>query len=176
MNFHMRSALELLRIFTHAALRIFNILSVVFGSLAREFVKVRDLQASAAADQGASFVPVKAPALNSSSADETQSTTVNPTAQCGSWSMRGASSKVAAPIFVSVRQTHCLPGKKKWLRPGTRHLLGRTTGKADDPYHSHFIDQKSVSRKHLLITVSEQVPEEWVRSFTCGCVLDPEGG
>lgn len=52
-------------------------------------------------------------------------------------------------------------GKKKWLRPGTRHLLGRTTRKADDPYQSHFIQQKSVSRQHLIITVGPEPAEEW---------------
>ncbi|KAF9641789.1 hypothetical protein BFW01_g3911 [Lasiodiplodia theobromae] len=43
--------------------------------------------------------------------------------------------------------------KRYWLRPGTSHLLGRTRSENAD-FHFH-IDAKSVSRKHLVITVRE---------------------
>ncbi|KAF2756271.1 hypothetical protein EJ05DRAFT_488053 [Pseudovirgaria hyperparasitica] len=42
--------------------------------------------------------------------------------------------------------------KRKWLRPGTRHLLGRTHDHQDGV--ENLIDAKSVSRRHLLIEIS----------------------
>ena len=44
-------------------------------------------------------------------------------------------------------------GKKLWLRPGSTHLLGRTSGRSDAGERIQYIDHKSVSRKHLLIAV-----------------------
>lgn len=44
-------------------------------------------------------------------------------------------------------------GKRRWLRPGSTHLLGRTTGKSENGEHIQYIEHKTVSRKHLLITV-----------------------
>ncbi|KAK4554995.1 hypothetical protein LTR86_007761 [Recurvomyces mirabilis] len=46
-------------------------------------------------------------------------------------------------------------GKRFWLPPGSTHLLGRTSGKTDNGERIQFIDHKSVSRKHLVITVGQ---------------------
>ncbi|KKY22833.1 putative dna damage response protein [Diplodia seriata] len=43
--------------------------------------------------------------------------------------------------------------KRYWLRPGTSHLLGRT--RSDNVDFLFHIDHKSVSRKHLIITVRD---------------------
>jgi hypothetical protein len=45
-------------------------------------------------------------------------------------------------------------GKRLWLRPGTAHLFGRTTGKTESGERLRYIEHKSVSRKHLTIEVS----------------------
>ena len=44
-------------------------------------------------------------------------------------------------------------GKRLWLRPGSSHLLGRTSGRSEAGERIQYIDHKSVSRKHLLIEV-----------------------
>ncbi|KAK4547147.1 hypothetical protein LTR36_001368 [Oleoguttula mirabilis] len=44
-------------------------------------------------------------------------------------------------------------GKRLWLRPGTTHLLGRTTGRPQSGERIRYIEHKSVSRKHLIIRV-----------------------
>lgn len=44
-------------------------------------------------------------------------------------------------------------GKSLWLRPGSSHLFGRTTGKSENGEHIRYIEHKTVSRKHLLITI-----------------------
>ncbi|KAK3674806.1 hypothetical protein LTR78_005150 [Recurvomyces mirabilis] len=46
-------------------------------------------------------------------------------------------------------------GKRFWLPPGSTHLLGRTSGKTETGERIQFIDHKSVSRKHLVITVGQ---------------------
>lgn len=46
-----------------------------------------------------------------------------------------------------------LDGKRKWLRPGSAHLFGRTSGKEVNGQQNHFIDNKAVSRKHVIITI-----------------------
>ncbi|MCJ1419656.1 hypothetical protein MMC32_006012 [Xylographa parallela] len=47
-----------------------------------------------------------------------------------------------------------LKGKKVWLRPGKKYLFGRT--KADSSKYAGFvISHKSISRKHLTLSVSE---------------------
>jgi hypothetical protein len=53
-------------------------------------------------------------------------------------------------------------GKKYWLRAGTSHLLGRTSGRPEgnDVERISFIDHKSVSRKHLLIEVASLSAKE----------------
>lgn len=44
-------------------------------------------------------------------------------------------------------------GRQRWLRPGSRHLLGRTHNR--EPGHRvESIEDKSVSRKHVIIAVS----------------------
>ncbi|QIW97885.1 hypothetical protein AMS68_003403 [Peltaster fructicola] len=48
-----------------------------------------------------------------------------------------------------------LDHKTLWLRPGSQHLFGRTTSK---DRNVRYIDHKSVSRKHLLITVDPVQP------------------
>ncbi|KAF2863405.1 hypothetical protein K470DRAFT_255109 [Piedraia hortae CBS 480.64] len=47
-----------------------------------------------------------------------------------------------------------LGNKRLWLRPGTTHLLGRTSGRPEHGGRVQFIEHKSVSRKHLLIAVA----------------------
>ncbi|TKA23259.1 hypothetical protein B0A50_07316 [Salinomyces thailandicus] len=44
-------------------------------------------------------------------------------------------------------------GKRRWLRPGSIHVLGRTSGKPENGERIAYITEKSVSRKHLVITV-----------------------
>ncbi|KAK5171803.1 uncharacterized protein LTR77_003439 [Saxophila tyrrhenica] len=51
-------------------------------------------------------------------------------------------------------------GKRLWLRPGTTHLLGRTTGQAENGERIRHIDHKSVSRKHLTLEVLASPPED----------------
>lgn len=46
-------------------------------------------------------------------------------------------------------------GKRLWLRPGSTHLLGRTSGRSEAGERIQYIDHKSVSRKHLLIEVGK---------------------
>ncbi|GIZ39333.1 hypothetical protein CKM354_000272000 [Cercospora kikuchii] len=45
--------------------------------------------------------------------------------------------------------------RKKWLRPGTKHLFGRSSTKPDEVDYAHNISHKSVSRKHLILTVGD---------------------
>ncbi|KAK3058054.1 hypothetical protein LTR09_001131 [Extremus antarcticus] len=56
-------------------------------------------------------------------------------------------------------------GKRFWLRPGTTHLLGRTTGQAENGERIRHIDQKSVSRKHLTIEVVATGAENVTKIF-----------
>ncbi|KAK3719497.1 hypothetical protein LTR37_004355 [Vermiconidia calcicola] len=44
--------------------------------------------------------------------------------------------------------------KRIWLRPGSTHLLGRTTGRSEAGERIQYIDHKSVSRKHLTIEIA----------------------
>ncbi|GAB7358493.1 hypothetical protein MBLNU230_g2557t1 [Neophaeotheca triangularis] len=47
-------------------------------------------------------------------------------------------------------------GKTKWLPPDSQHIIGRTTGKNDNGTREprvHWIENKTVSRKHVLIKV-----------------------
>lgn len=44
--------------------------------------------------------------------------------------------------------------KPIWLRPGSGHLLGRTSGRAEGGEVVRYINHKSVSRKHAIIHVS----------------------
>lgn len=46
-------------------------------------------------------------------------------------------------------------GKRLWLRPGSTHLLGRTSGRPEGGERIRRIDHKSVSRKHLIIRVAD---------------------
>ena len=46
-------------------------------------------------------------------------------------------------------------GKRLWLRPGTTHLLGRTSGRSENGERIRYINHKSVSRKHLTIEVGQ---------------------
>lgn len=48
-----------------------------------------------------------------------------------------------------------LEGKPRWLRPGTKHLLGRTSAKSESGERTQYIENKSVSRKHLIIEIGE---------------------
>ncbi|KAK0257964.1 hypothetical protein B0A54_07025 [Friedmanniomyces endolithicus] len=47
-----------------------------------------------------------------------------------------------------------LDGKRHWLRPGSTHLQGRSTGRIYGK-KVRYIDDKSVSRQHFIITVGE---------------------
>ncbi|KAM3415588.1 DNA damage response protein RcaA [Cercospora zeina] len=44
-------------------------------------------------------------------------------------------------------------GRRKWLRPGTKHLFGRSSTRPDEVDLAHNISHKTVSRKHLILTV-----------------------
>lgn len=57
-------------------------------------------------------------------------------------------------------------GKRFWLRPGSIHLLGRTTGQPENGERIRHIDHKSVSRKHLTIEVPQVGVESVSRIFT----------
>lgn len=46
-------------------------------------------------------------------------------------------------------------GKRLWLRPGSIHLLGRTSGVSEAGERIQYINHKSVSRKHLTIEVGQ---------------------
>ena len=48
--------------------------------------------------------------------------------------------------------------KRRWLRPGSKHLLGRTNGNPQDGERLAYIEHKTVSRKHLLISVDDFSP------------------
>ncbi|SMR50555.1 unnamed protein product [Zymoseptoria tritici ST99CH_1E4] len=54
-------------------------------------------------------------------------------------------------------------GKQLWLRPGSKHLLGRTSAKTDGPERVQYINHKSVSRKHLLLSVANVQPGDATR-------------
>ena len=49
-------------------------------------------------------------------------------------------------------------GKRRWLRPGSTHLLGRTTGRSEAGERIQYIEHKSVSRKHLTIEIGHVKP------------------
>lgn len=51
-------------------------------------------------------------------------------------------------------------GKRRWLRPGSVHLLGRTSGKPQNGERIAFIEDRSVSRKHLVIHVGNVDPAD----------------
>lgn len=55
-----------------------------------------------------------------------------------------------------------LGGKRLWLRPGSQHILGRTSSKTAGPERYQYVDHKSVSRKHLILSVAD------VSSDDCG--------
>ncbi|KAF2483827.1 hypothetical protein BDY17DRAFT_322726 [Neohortaea acidophila] len=57
-------------------------------------------------------------------------------------------------------------GKRIWLRPGTTHILGRTTGRAEGGERIQYINNKSVSRKHLTIEVERVAPGDAAKLFT----------
>jgi hypothetical protein len=57
-------------------------------------------------------------------------------------------------------------GKTLWLRPGSKHLLGRTSAKTAGPERVQYINHKSVSRKHLLLSVSDVQPGDSTRLST----------
>lgn len=56
--------------------------------------------------------------------------------------------------------------KRLWLRPGTTHLLGRTTGQPENGERIQHIDHKSVSRKHLTIEVPQVEADSVARIYT----------
>lgn len=53
-----------------------------------------------------------------------------------------------------------LGGKRLWLRPGSQHVLGRTSSKTAGPERYQFVDHKSVSRKHLILSVADVSPDD----------------
>ena len=57
-------------------------------------------------------------------------------------------------------------GKRLWLRPGSTHLLGRTSGRSETGERRRYIDHKSVSRKHLTIQVGHVTPGDSSKLFT----------
>lgn len=53
--------------------------------------------------------------------------------------------------------------KPIWLRPGSGHLLGRTSGRAEGGEVVRYINHKSVSRKHAIIHVGQVEPGDGTR-------------
>ena len=53
-----------------------------------------------------------------------------------------------------------LGGKRIWLRPGTQLGIGRTSNKSKPGQHNLYIEDKSVSRYHLAITVADVAPAD----------------
>lgn len=68
--------------------------------------------------------------------------------------------------FDNFRNALTSSDKKKWLKPGSRVLLGRTRTVAEpgDPEAFLTIEDKKVSRKHLLITVAPVKAGDGVRT------------
>lgn len=56
--------------------------------------------------------------------------------------------------------------KPIWLRPGSGHLLGRTSGRAEGGEVVRYINHKSVSRKHATIHVGQIKPGDGTRLHT----------
>jgi hypothetical protein len=56
-------------------------------------------------------------------------------------------------------------GKRVWLRPGSQHLFGRTKS-GDDGGKSWKIDNKAVSRKHVMVKVYDAPPENGTKLHT----------
>lgn len=54
-------------------------------------------------------------------------------------------------------------GQPIWLRPGSGHLLGRTSGRAEGGEVVRYINHKSVSRKHAIIHVGHVRPGDSAR-------------
>ena len=59
-------------------------------------------------------------------------------------------------------------GKRVWLRPGSQQLFGRTKSGDNDPIGSKTwkIDNKAVSRKHVMLKVLEPLPENGTKLHT----------
>lgn len=69
-----------------------------------------------------------------------------------------------------------LRGKKLWLRPGSAHLLGRTSSKhASTGERVRYIDHKSVSRKHLVLSVAEVQLGDSSRLFSRSAITASDG-
>ncbi|WPG97508.1 Hypothetical protein R9X50_00028500 [Acrodontium crateriforme] len=51
-------------------------------------------------------------------------------------------------------------GKARWLRPGSAHLFGRTSGRSKDGARIQYIDHKTVSRRHVVIEVGDVAPAD----------------
>lgn len=68
-----------------------------------------------------------------------------------------------------------LGGKRLWLRPGTSHLLGRTSNKLPDGERVRYIDHKSVSRKQLVIKVHDVEQGDSGRVFKRSGITVTEG-
>lgn len=56
--------------------------------------------------------------------------------------------------------------KSIWLRPGSGHLLGRTSGRTEGGETVRYINHKSVSRKHATIHVGQVGPGDGTRLHT----------
>lgn len=57
-------------------------------------------------------------------------------------------------------------GRPIWLRPGSGHLLGRTSGRAEGGEVVRYINHKSVSRKHAIIHVAQVRPGDSAHLLT----------
>ncbi|KAK2745907.1 hypothetical protein FQN57_003520 [Myotisia sp. PD_48] len=49
-----------------------------------------------------------------------------------------------------------LQGKRIWLKPGKKYLFGRVHQEPNS--HSHIIDNRTISRKHLIVEVGQALP------------------
>lgn len=68
-----------------------------------------------------------------------------------------------------------LGGKRLWLRSGSGHLFGRTSGKSPNGERVQYIEHSSVSRKHLIITVAPNTPGDCTRLLTKPAITIIEG-
>ena len=66
-------------------------------------------------------------------------------------------------------------GKRIWLRPGSFHLLGRTSGKSKAGERISYIEHKSVSRKHLMIEVAKVEPGDSAKLYARSKITIKDG-
>lgn len=63
-----------------------------------------------------------------------------------------------SPMWILTCDGDLFGHKPIWLRPGSTHLLGRTTARTENRECLRYIDHKGVSRKHFLIEIGAVKP------------------